>query len=74
MMKLFLPANDLRWYHNFKIKQDIAGSYLLGFCLVAQLKFTKCTSRFYTIAFISKDSLEEAKIWADLNNITLDVE
>jgi len=73
-MKLFLPASELRSYHNFKIKQDIVGSYLVGFRLIAQMKFTKRTSRFYTIAFIDIDSIEEAKIWADLNNITLDVE
>lgn len=73
-MTLFIPRNDLRRYHNFMIKQDIAGSYLLGFRLIAQLKFTKRTNRFYTIAFIDRDSLEEAKIWADLNNITLNVE
>ena len=74
MMKLFIADNELRCYHNFMIKQDIVGSYLLGFRLVAQVKFTKSTSRFYTLAFIGKDSLEEVKIWADLNNVTINVE
>ena len=73
-MMLFIPRNYLSCYHNFMIKQEIVGSYLVGFYLVAQLKFTKSTSSFYTLAFIDRDSIEKARIWADLNNITLDVE
>lgn len=74
-MMVFVTDNKLNrldCYHNFMIKQDTVGSYLIGFRLVAQLK--SANGHFYTVAFIGKDSLEEVKIWADLNSITLNVE
>ena len=70
MKILFITADKLCLYHNFMLKQDVVGSHPIGFRLVAQLKSTR--GGFYTIAFA--DSIEEALVWADLNNITLNVE
>ena len=69
-MKLFIPDDHLNEYHNFMIRRDMIGSYLLGFRLVAQSKSGK--KYFFTLAFIDKDSVEEFQIWADLHNLTID--
>ena len=69
-MKLFIANNRLNEYHNFMIQRDMVGSYCIGFRLVAQLKSNNI-KYFFTLAFIDKNSIDEAYVWADLNNITI---
>ena len=70
-MKLFVANDRLNEYHNFMIQQDMLDSYCLGFRLVAQLKSNGNLNIFFTLAFIDKNSIDEAYVWADLNNITI---
>ena len=69
-MKLFIANDRLNEYHNFMIQRAMLGSSCLGFRLVAQRKISnlKC---FFTLAFIDNNSIDEAYVWADLNNITI---